>query len=1087
MITIDQLTARTIATIRTVVAASGFVYAGGVLQVGTATAPVTSVIIGNASNPAAVTIPGGSLEVFALVADQALLNDLAVFGNTVLGDDADADTVTLTARIASSIEPSADGSFDLGHPDRQWQDGFFSGDVTADAFVGDLLGNAATATALETARTLWGQSFDGTANVLGALTAVTDITASGTGAFATRLTSPLIGTTTGLDVVFDRAGVPQLTLASLSATFAGAAVVTSTLTQNGTSASLVQGASGTLTVGSNTSTETQLRVSGATGTLRQLIYTTAGSFRWNIYAATNAESGSNAGTDMRIAAYSDAGAFIDNVLTITRAAAGTVTIGSGRGVTMTGILRNAGTETQLGSTTGNGVIRVISQNTGTSALRFMRGTTADSGRRWSVGVDTATESGGNAGTAFQLVAADDAGTTIDVPIGIVRAAAGTMTLTRPINHTGATATVANVTSGTASLTVGGTAGSGAMDITLRAAAGQDRAIYWRSGTLARWRLYVTATAESGGNAGSGLIWQAFDDAGSLIDNWLTVSRAAGGVVTLTRSITQTAQSSLLAQGTSGNAFVAVGSGTQTGLADLRLDTSALNYARVMFRRASVDRWAWYMDNSAESGANAGSQISLAAHTDAGAFIDNVIRINRPAGDTIAFSATRTVTTGALTASGLVTANLGLTVTGGALGVNAAFAHFIGRNANGATNVLALNNLDTTAATLHQGALLWNFSTTAPATVNAASITVAKIQEWTSTASTQDSVMTLRIVIDGALATGLTLSSAAGAHVATFAGSLTSVALTATGAVSLSPAGANVVLSPTGLGVVTIAPATLGTLNNVTIGGVTPAAGTFTAVAGTTWTGTGLIQTTLTTEQLRLRYDTSNYLSVTVGSTGNTTIGLSTVGSTLTIGGTGETLATFVDDGAVTLYFNNAARIATSTTGLSTTGVILNSGDGIRTTTGGSSTIIAESTGNAARIFADARADGASQAGFYLGRQGTTMVWGWEKNTEATYAQSMQIRVQDGTGATIDTPFYIVRAANGAITLGGNTGGGTLGARQVIIDGTGFGAGVASLRLNGLTSGAAAAAGTLLNAPAAGDPAFWIPISIAGTVRYVPAW
>ncbi|AOM75991.1 tail fiber domain-containing protein [Pedobacter steynii] len=41
-------------------------------------------------------------------------------------------------------------------------------------------GNAATSTALQTARTLWGQSFNGTANISGALTGVTDITATGT-------------------------------------------------------------------------------------------------------------------------------------------------------------------------------------------------------------------------------------------------------------------------------------------------------------------------------------------------------------------------------------------------------------------------------------------------------------------------------------------------------------------------------------------------------------------------------------------------------------------------------------------------------------------------------------------------------------------------------------------------------------------------------------------------------------------------------------------------------------------------------------------------------------------------------------------
>jgi len=38
-----------------------------------------------------------------------------------------------------------------------------------------------------------------------------------------------------------------------------------------------------------------------------------------------------------------------------------------------------------------------------------------------------------------------------------------------------------------------------------------------------------------------------------------------------------------------------------------------------------------------------------------------------------------------------------------------------------------------------------------------------------------------------------------------------------------------------------------------------------------------------------------------------------------------------------------------------------------------------------------------------------------------------------------------------------------------------------------TDGAAAAAGTLLNAPSAGNPTKWIPINDNGTTRYIPAW
>lgn len=54
-----------------------------------------------------------------------------------------------------------------------------SGTVTAPTFSGALLGNASTATKLQTPRTIWGQSFDGTGNVSGAMTGVSTISASG--------------------------------------------------------------------------------------------------------------------------------------------------------------------------------------------------------------------------------------------------------------------------------------------------------------------------------------------------------------------------------------------------------------------------------------------------------------------------------------------------------------------------------------------------------------------------------------------------------------------------------------------------------------------------------------------------------------------------------------------------------------------------------------------------------------------------------------------------------------------------------------------------------------------------------------------
>lgn len=48
-------------------------------------------------------------------------------------------------------------------------------------------------------------------------------------------------------------------------------------------------------------------------------------------------------------------------------------------------------------------------------------------------------------------------------------------------------------------------------------------------------------------------------------------------------------------------------------------------------------------------------------------------------------------------------------------------------------------------------------------------------------------------------------------------------------------------------------------------------------------------------------------------------------------------------------------------------------------------------------------------------------------------------------------------------------------------------GVMLILANALANGAGAAAGTLLNAPAAGNPTKWIPIDDGGTTRHIPAW
>ena len=73
------------------------------------------------------------------------------------------------------------------------------------------------------------------------------------------------------------------------------------------------------------------------------------------------------------------------------------------------------------------------------------------------------------------------------------------------------------------------------------------------------------------------------------------------------------------------------------------------------------------------------------------------------------------------------------------------------------------------------------------------------------------------------------------------GALKATTITASAAVSLIPSGANVTLSPTGGGQVVIAPTTLSTLDNMTIGATTAANATINSLTlNTTMTGSGTI-------------------------------------------------------------------------------------------------------------------------------------------------------------------------------------------------------------------------------------------------------
>jgi len=93
----------------------------------------------------------------------------------------------------------------------------------------------------------------------------------------------------------------------------------------------------------------------------------------------------------------------------------------------------------------------------------------------------------------------------------------------------------------------------------------------------------------------------------------------------------------------------------------------------------------------------------------------------------------------------------------------------------------------------------------------------------------------------------------------------------------------------------------------------------------------------------------------------------------------------------------------------------------------------------------------------------------------TRAASHTISTQDGTGQAIQALSVSDVANSASLTLTSTTG--------LAL----FFSGGQVFSIDGLADAAGAAAGTLANAPTAGDPSFWMPITIGGTVYAFPLW
>ena len=149
----------------------------------------------------------------------------------------------------------------------------------------------------------------------------------------------------------------------------------------------------------------------------------------------------------------------------------------------------------------------------------------------------------------------------------------------------------------------------------------------------------------------------------------------------------------------------------------------------------------------------------------------------------------------------------------------------------------------------------------------------------------------------------------------------------------------------------------------------------------------------TSSDLQIYHDASDSY-ITDNGTGNLKIGS---GNQVDILGTAETLATFVDDGAVSLYHNNGVKIATTATGAAITGTILATTD-TDTSNTGSVTL-----------------DFAANQNFILTFTGNVTLD--NPTTEQVGQAGVIVCIQDGTGSrTLSLGTDYETAASGGITL-----------------------------------------------------------------------
>lgn len=185
------------------------------------------------------------------------------------------------------------------------------------------------------------------------------------------------------------------------------------------------------------------RAAGADGRILFRTYGSPSTARWTFGVDSTAEGGSNAGSNLSLKAYSDAGSFIDTVCTFYRVATGNFDLfrAARVGLGKSGYLLTVGD-----GTTGAAYHRLDGPAASSRYIEYATGTS----RRILAGVNSTAESGSNAGSDWEIQAYTDAAAFIDVPLRIFRIAGGNMEVRRPF-LLDSTSTTANMLSSRATL------------------------------------------------------------------------------------------------------------------------------------------------------------------------------------------------------------------------------------------------------------------------------------------------------------------------------------------------------------------------------------------------------------------------------------------------------------------------------------------------------------------------------------------------------------------------------------------------------------------------------------------------------------